>query len=57
MVSVPKHITAAQRRVTVLTGSFSIRGVDLTEIYSENVAAKLVQVAQRGLKQQVSEKC
>jgi hypothetical protein len=56
MVSVPKHISAAQRCVTVLTRSFSVRGVDLTEIYSENVVAKLVQVAQRGLKQQVGEK-
>jgi hypothetical protein len=30
-----------------------VRGFDLSEVYSENVAAKIVQVAQRGLKQQV----
>ncbi|KAH8725049.1 Six-hairpin glycosidase-like protein [Phaeosphaeriaceae sp. PMI808] len=30
----------------------SVKGVDLSEIYSENVAAKMVQVAQRGFKQQ-----
>lgn len=30
-----------------------VRGLDLSEIYSENVAAKIFQVAQRGFKQQV----
>lgn len=31
--------------------TISIKGVDLSEIYSENVAAKVFQVAQRGWKQ------
>lgn len=31
----------------------SIKGVDLSDIYSENVAAKIFQVAERGLKQEV----
>ncbi|KAF2184031.1 glycoside hydrolase family 88 protein [Zopfia rhizophila CBS 207.26] len=35
------------------TNSFaSVKGVDLSEIFSENVAAKIFQEAQRGLKQQ-----
>ncbi|KAF2007164.1 glycoside hydrolase family 88 protein, partial [Amniculicola lignicola CBS 123094] len=29
-----------------------VRGVDLSEVYSENVVAKILQVAQKGLKQQ-----
>jgi len=31
--------------------TLSVRGVDLGKIYAENVAAKIFQVAQRGLKQ------
>jgi hypothetical protein len=38
----------------MLTWNSSVRGVDLSEIYSENVAAKIIQVAQRGLKQKVN---
>jgi hypothetical protein len=34
--------------------SHSIRGFNLSAIYSDNVAAKVFQVAHRGLKQEVS---
>ena len=30
-----------------------VKGADLSAIFAENTAAKIVQVAQRGLKQQV----
>jgi hypothetical protein len=38
----------------MLISTISVRGVDLSEMYSENVVAKIVQVAERGYKQQVS---
>jgi hypothetical protein len=37
----------------LLTQDGSVKGVDLGEVYSENVVAKIVQVAQRGFKQKV----
>lgn len=36
-----------------INADYSVKGVDLSNIFSENVAAKIVQVAQRGLKQPV----
>ncbi|KAJ4295531.1 hypothetical protein N0V90_007544 [Kalmusia sp. IMI 367209] len=32
--------------------NLKVKGIDFSEVYSENVVAKIVQVAQRGLKQQ-----
>lgn len=38
---------------TLITSRQRVKGVDISEIYSENVAAKIFQVAQKGLKKQV----
>jgi hypothetical protein len=37
----------------VLISSGRVKGIDLSEIYSENVVAKVLQVAQRGWRLQV----
>jgi hypothetical protein len=40
--------------IDMLIITISVRGVDLCEIYSESVVAKVIQVAERGYRQQVS---
>jgi hypothetical protein len=46
-------VTTLVRMCAYLKLVHSVKGIDLSELYSENVAAKVFQVAQRGLKQQV----
>ncbi|KAF2792619.1 glycoside hydrolase family 88 protein [Melanomma pulvis-pyrius CBS 109.77] len=45
MAAAPSHVKGSAKLA-------SVKGVDLGEIYSENAAAKIFQVAKRGLKQQ-----
>jgi len=50
-----KHYVQSRKSISILMQGTSVKGVDLNELYTENVAAKVVQVAQRGLKKQVRE--